>query len=68
MSRSSFSKKEKRTVIFAVTLGNLLEWYEIYLFVYWSPIISKLFFNSPSNLTNLTYTFMDLGVGFLASP
>ncbi len=63
-----FSKKEKRTVIFAVTIGNLLEWYEIYLYVYWAPIIAKLFFNSGSDATNLMHTFLVFAVGFLARP
>lgn len=55
-------------VVFAVTLGNLLEWYEIYLYVYWAPIISRLFFNSTSDLVNLTNTFLIFGMGFLARP
>lgn len=63
-----FSKKQSRTVLFAVTIGNLLEWYEIYLYVYWAPIIAKLFFNSESELVNLTNTFLVFAVGFLARP
>ena len=63
-----FSKKQKRMVIFAVTLGNLLEWYELYLFVYWAPIIAELFFDSNSEYVNLTYTFLIFGMGFLARP
>lgn len=63
-----FSKKEKTAVIIAVTLGNLLEWYEIYLYVYWSPIISKLFFNSTSSLENLINTFWIFGFGLLSRP
>ncbi len=55
-------------VIFAVTLGNLLEWYEIYLYVYWAPIISKLFFNQGSYLPDLSYTFLIFAIGFLARP
>src|SRR5579872_3886843 len=63
-----FSKKEKATVIFAVTFGNLLEWYEIYLYVYWAPIISKIFFKPNSDLVNLTNTFLVFAIGFLARP
>ncbi|HSX26566.1 MAG TPA: MFS transporter [Chlamydiales bacterium] len=62
-----FSRKEKKTIILAVTLGNLLEWYEIYLYVYWAPIIAKLFFHS-DDLSNLTHTFLIFAVGFLARP
>lgn len=63
-----FSKKQAKTVIFAVTLGNLLEWYEIYLYVYWAPIISKLFFDNTSSIVNLTHTFLVFAIGFLARP
>ena len=63
-----FSKKEKATVIFAVTFGNLLEWYEIYLYVYWAPIIAKLFFKPNTELANLTNTFLVFAIGFLARP
>ncbi len=63
-----FSKKEKATVIFAVTFGNLLEWYEIYLYVYWAPIIAKIFFKPNTDLVNLTNTFLVFAIGFLARP
>ncbi len=62
-----FSKKNARSIILAVTIGNFLEWYEIYLYVYWAPIISKLFFKE-SNLESLTYTFFIFAIGFLARP
>lgn len=64
----SFSKKEKTTIVLAVTLGNLLEWYEIYLYVHWAPIIARLFFNSGSEALDLTYTFLMFAIGFLARP
>ncbi len=64
----SFSKKERRTVILAVTIGNLLEWYEIYLYVYWAPIISTIFFGPNSQLVNLTNTLLIFALGFLARP
>jgi MHS family proline/betaine transporter-like MFS transporter len=64
----NFSRKEKLTVIFAVTFGNLLEWYEIYLYVYWAPIIGKLFFKPNSELVNLTNALLVFAIGFLARP
>jgi len=63
-----FTRKNQRNVIFAVTFGNLLEWYEIYLFVYWSPIIAKLFFNPETESTNLVSTFLIFALGLLARP
>jgi MHS family proline/betaine transporter-like MFS transporter len=52
----------------AVTIGNLLEWYEIYLYVYWAPIIAKLFFIFESANTNLIFTYLIFALGFLARP
>lgn len=62
------STKTQRNVIFAVTFGNLLEWYEIYLYVYWSPIIAKLFFKSHVDSDDLIYTFLIFGLALLARP
>jgi MFS family permease len=67
-SDNHFSKKHGKTVIFAATIGNLLEWYEIYLYVYWAPIISRLFFENGPNSSNLLQTFLIFGVGFLGRP
>ena len=39
------SKRDKVTVVAAVSFGNFLEWYEIYLYVYWAPAFAKLYFN-----------------------
>lgn len=63
-----FSIKSQRNILFAVTFGNLLEWYEIYLFVYWSPVLAKLFFKPDSGNLDLTYTFLIFALGFLARP
>ena len=63
-----FSIKKQRNVILAVTFGNLLEWYEIYLYVYWSPVIAKLFFPPEAEKINLSRTFLIFAVGFLARP
>ena len=61
------TQKTQKWVIFAVTIGNFLEWYEIYLYVYWAPILSKLFFVS-DDVTSLMDLFAIFGVGFLARP
>ncbi|MCX6989637.1 MAG: MFS transporter [Chlamydiae bacterium] len=68
MTIVEFSKKERRSIVLAVSVGNLLEWYEIYLYVYWAPIISKLFFHCSSDLMGLIYTYLIFGLGFLARP
>lgn len=65
---SSYSEKREHSTILAVTIGSILEWYEIYLYIYWSPIISKLFFSQESELANLINTFLIFAIGFLARP
>lgn len=63
-----FSEKREHSIILAVTIGSILEWYEIYLYVFWSPILSKLLFNHPSEAVNLIGTFLLFAVAFLARP
>ncbi len=61
------SRKDKITVIAAVSLGNILEWYEIYLYIYWAPTFAKLFFSS-TNTFSLIYTYLIFALGFLSRP
>ena len=68
MNGIDFSRKERTTIVLAVSIGNLLEWYEIYLYIYWAPIISKLFFPHCSNILGLIFTYLLFGLGFLARP
>lgn len=63
-----FSEKREHSIILAVTIGSILEWYEIYLYVFWSPILSRLLFNQSSETVNLIGTFLLFAVGFLARP
>jgi MHS family proline/betaine transporter-like MFS transporter len=63
-----FSNKREHSIILAVTIGSILEWYEIYLYVFWSPILSKLLFNHSSDTVNLIGTFLLFAAGFLARP
>jgi len=55
-------------VIMAVTFGNILEWFEIYLYAYWAPYLSDVFFGFRSGLANLISMFVIFGAGFLARP
>lgn len=61
-------KKKQIQLIIAVTIGNILEWYEIYLYIYWAPIISRLFFNATSDLGNTINVFTVFAIGFMARP
>lgn len=60
--------KEQIHVISAVTFGNILEWFEVYLFAYLSSAISREFFNFESSLSNLIFSFLIFGLGFIARP
>lgn len=60
--------KEQIQIISAVTFGNILEWFEIYLFVYWAPILSQVFFSFNSTSLNLISVFLVFGIGFIARP
>jgi MHS family proline/betaine transporter-like MFS transporter len=59
---------KQRSVILAVTIAGILEWYEVFLYVYWAPIISKLFFGPTSGMTALIDTLFIFGLGFLVRP
>lgn len=61
------NKKQIRT-IFTVTFGNILEWYDIYSYAYFAPILSKVFFNFDSNLSGLVGSFVIFGSGFITRP
>lgn len=63
-----YSEKREHSTILAVTIGSILEWYEIYLYIYWAPTISKLFFASDSNTSSLVSTFLIFAIGFVARP
>lgn len=64
----ALSKTKQLQLISAVTFGGMLEWYEFFLYIYWSPIIAQLFFNSQSELAGLINTLLIFFIGFLARP
>lgn len=64
----ALSKGRQFQVIFAVTVGGILEWYEFFLYIYWSPIIAQLFFQTDSEIVALINTLFLFFVGFLARP
>lgn len=62
------NRKGERLIIFAVTIGSLLEWYEIFLYVYWTPIISRILFDYPTEIVNTINTLLVFAFGFLSRP
>jgi MHS family proline/betaine transporter-like MFS transporter len=64
----SLPKKDQIFVIIATTAGGVIEWYELFLYVYWAPLISKLFFSSDSSFSASINTLFVFFIGFLARP
>ena len=60
--------KEQTNVVLAVTFGNILEWFDLYSYIYLSNVLAKLFFNFTSSTLNLLSIFTIFGIGFLARP
>lgn len=67
-STLGFLNKPQKYVIFAVTFGNILEWYDIYLYIYWAPTLAKLFFNPNSGALSLFNTVGFFVLGFFFRP
>lgn len=58
----------QKYVIFAISLGNILEWYDIYLYIFWAPILSNLFFGENSESIRLFNTISLFALGFILRP
>lgn len=64
----SLSKSAQRSVIFATIIGGILEWYEIFLYAYWAPVISRHFFYSKSQVIAELNVLAIFAIGFLSRP
>lgn len=60
--------KVQKYVIFAITFGNLLEWYDFYLYVFWSSILAERFFNEKTASGNLLFIVAFYATGFIFRP
>lgn len=54
--------------IFAVVIGNALEWYEIVVYGYMAAVIAVLFFPSHDASTSLLLAFASFGLTYLSRP
>jgi len=61
------SKKDRFFVISATIIGGIIEWYEIFLFIHWADLFSKLFFQENGKLAILNSLFIFF-FGFLGRP
>ena len=58
----------QKNVILATTSGSVLEWYEIFIYIYWAPVLSSYFFNSDEKFTGELNALLIFAVGFLSRP
>ncbi len=58
--------RKQRQVIRAVSIGNILEWFEIYSFGFLAPIFAKSFFHFDEQIWNWIASFSLFGIGFFA--
>lgn len=61
-------KASERSVIIPITLGGFLEWYEVFLYIYWIPIISQNFFDLSLTAAEFINLFFVMFIGLFARP
>jgi MHS family proline/betaine transporter-like MFS transporter len=57
----------RKTVAIGI-IGNVLEWYDLTIYGYFSPVIAKLFFPNENPLISLIAAFGIFAAGFLVRP
>ncbi len=57
-----------RQAVVAASLGNALEWFDIIIYAFMAPVISKLFFPELGDPLGLIITFGLFGVSYLIRP
>lgn len=60
--------KVQKYVVLAITFGNILEWYDLYLYIYWAPKIASLFFGDNGDFVNLYSAIAFFCIGFFFRP
>jgi MHS family citrate/tricarballylate:H+ symporter-like MFS transporter len=68
MSSTTGVGRSKIATVLRVTSGNFLEMYDFFLFGFYATYISKTFFPSGNEFTELMLTFMTFAAGFLMRP
>lgn len=64
----SIEKKDLVKIITASSLGTLLEWYDIFIFVSLATVISSQFFPKAAPAAALLYTLAIFAAGFIVRP
>src|SRR5258708_2673568 len=60
--------KNFRKVVIAAAVGNVIEWYDFYIFGSWAEILSVMFYNKPPRVAALLSTFPFFPAGSLIRP
>ena len=61
-------RRTARKAVVAASLGNALEWFDIIVYAFMAPVISKLFFPELGDTLGLIITFGLFGVSYLIRP
>ncbi len=59
---------QRKHAVFAASIGNVLEWYDFSVYVFFAPVISRKFFPHTNPLSALMAAFAVFGVGFVVRP
>src|SRR5947199_201417 len=60
--------REERRIIFASSLGTVLEWYDFYIYATLAPFFATLFFPPGNATAALLASFATYAAGFLVRP
>ena len=66
--QATAEKKQIRKVIFASSVGTLIEWYDFYIFGSLAPIIASQFFPKTNPTAALLSTLATFAAGFIVRP
>ncbi len=61
-------RASERSIILPITIGSMFEWFEVFLYNYWAPLMSESFFNLSLPLAELIHAVLILSTGFIARP
>jgi MHS family proline/betaine transporter-like MFS transporter len=62
------TRRETRKAVFAAAIGNVLEWYDFGVYVFFAGVIARNFFPASNPTAALLSSFGVFGVGFLMRP
>lgn len=62
------ARRTARRAVVAASLGNALEWFDIIIYAFMAPVISRLFFPELADPIGLIITFGLFGVSYLIRP